>query len=76
MSKRGGRGYAPNDMRSMALNPNSAAFRAAQVNRANQLNPLSATFAASRGQPAAPAAQEESELDDHAVEDFGGPDED
>lgn len=35
----GGRKHCPNDMRSMARNPNSPHFKAAQDNRANQLNP-------------------------------------
>ncbi len=49
---RGGKGrartYSANDMRSMAKNPTSSHYRAAQDNRANQLNPRHPAFESSR----------------------------
>jgi hypothetical protein len=52
MAKRSGKGNnqgpSPNDQRSDALNPASDAYRAAQINRANQLNPSHPTYGSSR----------------------------
>jgi hypothetical protein len=41
---------SPNDQRSDVHNPNSAAYRATQINRANQLNPSHPAYRSSRGQ--------------------------
>ncbi len=41
-------GFLPNDMRSNALNPNNAAYTAAQINRANQMNPNNRAYRSSR----------------------------
>ncbi len=39
MSKKGGtKNYSPNEMRSIAMNPNNIAHSASIVNRGNQLN--------------------------------------
>ena len=46
--KGGGKHYSPNDMRSMAKNPNNPASKAASDNRANQLNPEKTAYASSR----------------------------
>jgi len=46
--KGGGRHYSPNDMRSMAMNPNSSACKAAVDNRAMQLNPEAPVYSSSR----------------------------
>jgi len=40
---------SPNDQRSNALNPNNAAFKAAEDNRANQMNPNNPASKASPG---------------------------
>jgi hypothetical protein len=45
---KGGRGYSPNDMRSMAKNPNSSHHNAAMNNRSNQLNPNNPSYFSSR----------------------------
>lgn len=42
---------SPNDQRSEALNPNSAANKAARDNRANQLNPDHPAYHSSRRKP-------------------------
>jgi len=53
MAKRSGK--SPNDQRSEALNPNSDAYRAAQINRTNQLNPTHPAQQSSRtGEPLPP----------------------
>ena len=41
--------YSSNDMRSMALNPNSSHYQAAQDNRSNQLNSNNSAYWSSRG---------------------------
>jgi len=46
--KGGGKHYSPNDMRSMAKNPNNPASKAAVDNRAGQLNPQTPAYASSR----------------------------
>lgn len=45
---KGGRGYSPNDMRSMAKNPNSSHYHAAVNNRSNQMNPNNSAYNSSR----------------------------
>lgn len=49
MSK-GGKGPSPNDQRSNALNPNNAAYQAAQSNHSDQMNSNNSAYSKSRSQ--------------------------
>ena len=63
------KGHTPNDMRSMAKNPNNPSAKAATDNRSNQLNPQHPAHASSgKGGGGAAAGYGETDEDDEMVE--------